>query len=226
MRRSLLLLFVSFVSFFTFAQVNQDFTVEYACNLSELDSWNDISKFQWKAIDHGLIDNGAEMERLISLVKDEAPKDTTGFYKQFFDARDNQYIVLRMDQGAGKRLFHVRVSSIVSTDDPSHNVTKTYSTRDYIYISPLRGEHQLEIKVWPYGQGEEVAKTYTFNGHSYGSRGARSVMLDRSRLVPGKYDLQYVKMDDETAETDTVTIQDLQPGKLYTFYTYLMNPIV
>lgn len=226
MRRSLLLLFVSFVSFFTFAQVNQDFTVEYACNLSELDSWNDISKFQWKAIDHGLIDNGAEMERLINLVKDEAPKDTTGFYKQFFDARDNQYIVLRMDQGAGKRLFHVRVSSIVSTDDPSHNVTKTYSTRDYIYISPLRGEHQLEIKVWPYGQGEEVAKTYTFNGHSYGSRGARSVMLDRSRLVPGKYDLQYVKMDDETAETDTVTIQDLQPGKLYTFYTYLMNPIV
>ena len=208
------------------AQQNADFTVEYASNLSSLDSWSDISKFQWKAIDHGVIDNGDEMKRLIEVVKDAAPKDTVGFYKRFFDARDNQYIVLRMDQAKAQRLFHVRVKSIASPFDPSKNPSKTYSTRDYIYISPVRGEQQIEIKVWPFGQGEETAKTITFHGHSYGSRGARSVMLDRSRMVPGKYDLQYVQIDDETAKTDTVTISDLQPGKLYTFYDYLMNPIV
>ena len=238
MKKTFLLLTVSLISVLTFAHhqevkgelelasANADFTVEYASNLSQLDSWKDISKFQWKAIDHGVIDNGAEMQRLIDVVKDSAPKDTVGFYKQFFDARDNQYIVLRMDQGRGERLFHVRVANIVSTTDPSLNTSKTYATRDYVYISPLRGEQQLEIKVWPYGQGEEVAKTYTFRGHSYGSHGARSVMLDRSRLVPGRYDLQYVKMDDETAKTDTVTISDLQPDKLYTFYDYLLTPIV
>ena len=43
------------------AQQNADFTVEYASNLSSLDSWSDISKFQWKAIDHGVIDNGDEI---------------------------------------------------------------------------------------------------------------------------------------------------------------------
>ena len=63
------------------AQQNADFTVEYASNLSSLDSWSDISKFQWKAIDHGVIDNGDEMKRLIEVVKDAAPKDTVGFYK-------------------------------------------------------------------------------------------------------------------------------------------------
>ena len=208
-----------------FASQDADFTVEYASNLSALDSWSDISKFQWKSVDHGVIDNGDEMKRLIEVVKDAAPKDTVGFYKQFFDARDNQYIVLRMDQAKAQRLFHVRVKSIASTTDPSMNTSKTYSTRDYIYISPVRGEQQIEIKVWPFGLGEEVAKTITFQGHSYGSRGARSVMLDRSRLVEGKYDLQYVQIDDETAKTDTVTISDLQPGKLYTFYDYLLNPI-
>ena len=208
------------------APQNADFSVEYASNLSVLDSWSDISKFQWKAIDHGVIDNGDEMKRLIDVVKDTAPKDTVGFYKQFFDARDNQYIVLRMDQAKAERLFHVRVKSIASTTDPSLNTSKTFSTRDYIYISPIRGEQQIEIKVWPFGVGEELAKTITFHGHSYGSRGARSVMLDRSRLVEGRYDLQYVKMDDETAKTDTVTISNLQPGKLYTFYDYLLTPIV
>ena len=208
------------------AQQSADFTLEYASNLSELDSWSDITKFQWKNIDHGVIDNGAEMKRLIELVKDVAPKDTVGFYKQFFDARDNQYIVLRMDQAKAERLFHVRLTSIASTTDPSSNTTKTFSTRDYIYIAPIRGEQQIEIKVWPFGQGEEVAKTITFYGHSYGSRGARSVMLDPSRYVKANYDLQYVQIDDETAKTDTVTISDLQPGKLYTFYDYLLNPIV
>ncbi|MBO5627335.1 MAG: hypothetical protein J5953_16325 [Prevotella sp.] len=226
MKRLSLLLLSCFTFLMVSAQQNADFTVEYASNLSALDSWSDISKFQWKAIDHGVIDNGDEMKRLIDVVKNVAPKDTVGFYKQFFDARDNQYIVLRMDQAKAQRLFHVRVKSIASTTDPSLNISKTYSTRDYIYISPVRGEQQIEIKVWPFGQGEELAKTITFHGHSYGSRGARSVMLDRSRLVEGKYDLQYVKMDDETAETDTVTISDLQPGKLYTFYDYLLNPIV
>ena len=238
MRRSLLIIFVFLTAIVAFAQneqkdagrklapQNADFTVEYASNLSSLDSWSDISKFQWKTIDHGVIDNGDEMKRLIEVVKDAAPKDTVGFYKQFFDARDNQYIVLRMDQAKAQRLFHVRVKSIASTTDPSMNTSKTYSTRDYIYISPVRGEQQIEIKVWPFGQGEETAKIITFHGHSYGSRGARSVMLDRSRMVPGKYDLQYVQIDDETAKTDTVTISDLQPGKLYTFYDYLMNPIV
>ncbi len=238
MRRSLLIIFVFLTAFVAFAQneqkdagrklapQNADFTVEYASNLSSLDSWSDISKFQWKTIDHGVIDNGDEMKRLVEVVKDAAPKDTVGFYKQFFDARDNRYIVLRMDQARGERLFHVRVSSIASTTDPKLNTSKTYSTRDYVYISPLRGEQQIEIKVWPFGMGEERAKTITYYGHSYGSRGARSVMLDRSRLVPGKYDLQYVKIDDETAKTDTVTISDLQPGKLYTFYDYLLTPIV
>ena len=239
MRRSLLFFLIFSLSLFISAQPNQreeinkklalqnaDFTVEYATNLSELDSWSDNTKFQWKAVDHGVIDNAAEMQRLVDVVKDAAPKDTVGFYKQFFDARDNQYIVLRVDGGHGERLFHVRVTNVVSTDDPKMNASKTFSTRDYIYISPPRGEQQLEIKVWPNSVGEELAKTYTFRGHSYGARGARSVMLDRSRLVPGRYDLQYVKMDDETAKTDTVTISDLQPGKLYTFYTYLLNPIV
>ena len=208
------------------AMMNADFTVEYASNLSELDSWSDNTKFQWKAVDHSVIDNADEMQRLVELVSNPAPKDTVGFYKQFFDARDNQYIVLRVDGGEGQRLFHVRVTYITRTDDPKLNTSKTFSTRDYIYVSPPRGDRQIEIKVWPNEVGEELAKTFTFRGHSYGARGARSVMLDRSRLVPGRYDLQYVKMDDETSKTDTVTISDLQPDKLYTFYTYLMNPIV
>lgn len=208
------------------ALMGADFTVEYASNLSELDSWSDNTKFQWKEVDHSVIDNAEEMQRLVDLVSDDAPKDTVGFYKQFFDARDNQYIALRVDRGEGQRLFHVRLTYIVSADNPKMNTSKMFSTRDFIYVSPPRGDKQIEIKVWPNEVGEELAKTFTFRGHSYGARGARSVMLDRSRLVPGRYDLQYVKMDDETSKTDTVTISDLQPGKLYTFYTYLMNPIV
>ena len=31
--------------------------VERAVNLSQLDSWADISKFQWQEIDHGIQDN-------------------------------------------------------------------------------------------------------------------------------------------------------------------------
>ncbi len=208
-----------------FAQTSANFTVEYATNLSQLDSWSDNSKFQWKEIDHGVIDNATEMEKLIEVVKDKTPKDTVGFYKQFFDARDNQYIVLRMDNAEGKRLFHVRVTNIRSTTDATQNGSRTYSTRDYIYISPPRGDQQIEIKVWPYGMGEEVAKTYTFQGHSYGARGARSVMLDRSRHVPGHYELQYVLVDEETTKTDTITISDLETDKLYTFYDYLLTPI-
>ena len=36
------------------------FTVERAVNLGQLDSWTDISKFQWQEIDHGVLDNREE----------------------------------------------------------------------------------------------------------------------------------------------------------------------
>lgn len=201
-RRSLLLITVFLAAALASAQnslqevsrklalLNADFTVEYASNLSELDSWSDNTKFQWKEVDHSVIDNADEMQRLVDLVSNDAPKDTVGFYKQFFDARDNQYIALRVDRGEGQRLFHVRVTHIMSANDPKLNTSKMFSTRDFIYVSPPRGNKQIEIKVWPNNVGEELAKTYTFRGHSYGARGARSVMLDRSRLVPGRYDLQ------------------------------------
>ena len=75
-----------------------DFTVERAVNIDQLDSWADISKFQWQVIDHGIQDNREEMDALKTLFFDPAPKDTVGFYKQIYKARDNQYIVLRLDK--------------------------------------------------------------------------------------------------------------------------------
>ena len=32
---------------------------------------------------------------------------------------------------------------------------------------PPIGETQLEVKIWPQGEGEEKAKTYTFHSHSW-----------------------------------------------------------
>jgi hypothetical protein len=55
-----------------------DFTVERAVNLSQLDSWADISKFQWQEIDHGIQDNSAEMDALKRVFSDPTPKDTVG----------------------------------------------------------------------------------------------------------------------------------------------------
>ena len=72
------------------------FTVERAVNLGQLDSWTDISKFQWQEIDHGVLDNREEMDALKTLFYDPSPKDTVGFYNQIYKARDNQYIVLRL----------------------------------------------------------------------------------------------------------------------------------
>ncbi len=96
LQKTFIALFLSLVSVVNFAA--DDFTVERAVNLSQLDSWADISKFQWQEIDHAVMDNGAEMEALKEVFRDPAPKDTAGFYKQIFDARDNQYIVLRAIQ--------------------------------------------------------------------------------------------------------------------------------
>ena len=73
-----------------------DFTVERAVNLGQLDSWADVSKFQWQEIDHGILDNREEMDALKTLFYDPSPKDTVGFYNQIYKARDNQYIVLRL----------------------------------------------------------------------------------------------------------------------------------
>lgn len=44
-----------------------DFTVERAVNLGQLDSWADISKFQWQEIDHVIQDNREEMDALKTL---------------------------------------------------------------------------------------------------------------------------------------------------------------
>ena len=41
----------------TFSWLADDFTVERAVNLSQQDSWADISKFQWQEIDHGIQDD-------------------------------------------------------------------------------------------------------------------------------------------------------------------------
>ena len=197
-----------------------DFTVERAVNLGQLDSWADISKFQWQVIDHGIQDNRDEMDALKTLFYDPAPKDTVGFYKQIYKARDNQYIVLRLDKAQGKRPFYVRVRSTQNTEDPSQNSSRLYAAENYAYIMPPIGETQLEVKIWPQGVGEEMAKTFTFNGHSYGSMSLRSVMLDKSRIVPGNYDLQLIHYDEETEKSDTSYIQSLVTDKLYTFYTY------
>lgn len=197
-----------------------DFTVERAVNLSQLDSWADISKFQWEEINQFIQDNGAEMDALKEVFRDPAPKDTVGFYKQIFDARDNQYIVLRLDKAQGNRPFHVRVTCIKSTTDPSLNNTKVFSANNYAYIMPPITENQIEVKIWPQGQSEETAKTYTFNSHSYGSASVRSVMLDKSRIVDGDYTLQLIRYNSDTQLSDTTYINSLQIDKLYTFYDY------
>ena len=48
-----------------------DFTVERAVNLGQLDSWADVSKFQWQEIDHGILDNREEMDALKTLFYDQ-----------------------------------------------------------------------------------------------------------------------------------------------------------
>ena len=184
-----------------------DFTVERAVNLSQLDSWADISQFQWEEIHYGIQDNGAEMDALKEVFRDPAPKDTVGFYKQIYDARDNQYIVLRLDKAQGNRPFHVRVTCIKSTTDPSLNNTKVFSANNYAYIMPPITENQIEVKIWPQGQGEETAKTYTFNSHSYGSASVRTVMLDKSRIVDGDYTLQLIRYNSDTQVSDTTYIR-------------------
>ena len=168
------------------------FTVERAVNLGQLDSWADVSKFQWQEIDHGILDNREEMDALKTLFYDPSPKDTVGFYNQIYKARDNQYIVLRLDKAQGNRPFHVRVTCIKNTDDPSKNATKVFSAENYCYIMPPIGENQLEVKIWPQGEGEEKAKVFIFNSHSYGSTSLRTVMLDKSRIVDGNYTLQLI----------------------------------
>ena len=101
-----------------------DFTVERAVNLSQLSSWADISQFQWQVIDHAIQDNGEEMDALKTLFYDPSPKDTVGFYNQIYKARDNQYIVLRLDKAQGNRPFHIRVTCIKNSDDHSKNRSK------------------------------------------------------------------------------------------------------
>ena len=197
-----------------------DFTVERAVNLSKLDSWADISQFQWQEIDHVIQDNGAEMDALKEVFRDPAPKDTVGFYKQIYDARDNQYIVLRLDKAQGDRPFHVRVTCIRNSEDPSQNTSKVFAVHNYAYIMPPITENQIEVKIWPQGQGEETAKAYIFNSHSYGSASVRSVMLDKSRVVDGNYTLQLIRYNSDTQVNDTTYINSLQVDKLYTFYDY------
>ena len=203
-----------------------DFTVERAVNLSQLDSWADMSRFQWQEIDHGIQDNSQEMDALKALFYDPAPKDTLGFYNQIYRARDNQYIVLRLDKAQGKRPFFVRVTAIRSTTDPSQNTSKLFTAENYAYIMPPIGETQLEVKIWPQGKGEETAKSYTFHGHSYGSASVRTVMLDKSRIVPGDYDLQLIRYNDDTEVSDTTYIEHMQVDKLYSFYTYTTGNLV
>jgi len=202
------------------------FVVERAVNLDQLDSWADISKFQWQEIDHGIQDNREDMDALINLFYDPAPKDTVGFYNQIYKARDNQYIVLRLDKARGKRPFHVRVTTVNSTADPSQNSTRVFSAENYVYIMPPIMENQLEVSIWPQGKGEETANTYTFNSHSYGSMSVRSVMLDKSRIIPGDYDLQLIYYNSDTQKSDTSYIKSLLVDKLYTFYDYKDGDLV
>ena len=203
-----------------------DFTVERAVNLGQLDSWANMSQFQWQEIDHGIQDNRDEMEALKTLFYDPAPKDTVGFYNQIYKARDNQYIVLRLDKAKGMRPFYVRVTAIRSTTNPSQNSSKLYTAEKYAYIMPPIGETQLEVKIWPQDGGEEKAKTFTFYGHSYGSASVRTVMLDKSRIVPGDYDLQLIRYNEDTKESDTTYIEHMQIDKLYSFYTYTTGNLV
>ncbi len=197
-----------------------DFTVERAVNLGQLDSWADISQFQWQEIDHGIQDNGAEMDALKAVFRDPAPKDTVGFYNQIYSARDNQYIVLRLDKAQGNRPFHIRVTTKGNSTDPSGNNTRVFSANNYAYIMPPINENQIEVKIWPQGQGEETAKTYTFKSHSYGSASVRTVMLDKSRIVDGDYTLQLIRYNSDTQVSDTAYIKNMVVDKLYTFYDY------
>lgn len=171
----LLLMFLSAIPASVWAD---DFTVERAVNLSQLDSWADISKFQWQEIEQLIQDDRAEMEALKTLFYDPAPKDTVGFYNQIYKARDNQYIVLRLDKAQGNRPFRIRATAIRSTSDPSKNMSQVFAAENYVFIMPPIGENQLELKIWPLGEGEETAKTYTFNIHSYGSASLRTVTPD------------------------------------------------
>ena len=218
LRQILISLFLIFVG--GVAAWADDFTVERAVNLGQLDSWTDISKFQWQKIDHAILDNHEEMDALKTLFYDPAPKDTAGFYNQIYKARDNQYIVLRLDQAQGNRPFHIRVTCIKNTTDPSKNRTKVFSADKYCYIMPPIGENQLEVKIWPQGEGEEKAKVFIFNSHSYGSTSLRTVMLDKSRIVEGNYTLQLIYYNPETEKSDTTYIKSLQVDKLYSFYDY------
>ena len=152
LQKSVLALLLVFVCCITAAA--DDFTVERAVNLSQLDSWTDISQFQWQEIDHVIQDNGAEMDALKAVFRDPAPKDTVGFYKQIYDARDNQYIVLRLDKAQGNRPFHIRVTCVRDTTDASQNTSKVFSANNYAYIMPPITENQIEVKIWPQGQGE------------------------------------------------------------------------
>ena len=203
-----------------------DFTVERAVNLGTLDSWADMSQFQWQEIDYVIQDNREEMEALKTLFYDPAPKDTVGFYNQIYKARDNQYIVLRLDKGQGNRPFHIRVKVIKSTVDPSKNSSQVFAAENYVYIMPPIGENQFEVKIWPQGEGEETAKTYTFNTHSYGSASLRTVMLDKSRIIEGNYDLQLIYYNSETEKSDTSYVEKLVVDKLYSFYDYKEGDLV
>ena len=218
LEKAFLALLLSFV--YGANAVADDFTVERAVNLSQLDSWTDISQFQWQEIDHSILDNREEMDALKTLFNDPAPKDTVGFYKQIYDARDNQYIVLRLDKAQGNRPFHIRVTCKNNPDDPSQNTSKVFAAENYAYIMPPISENQIELKIWPQGEGEEKAKTYVFNIHGYGSASVRTVMLDKSRIVDGDYDLQLIRYNSETEKSDTAYIRKLQTDKLYTFYDY------
>ena len=77
-----------------------------------------------------------------------------------------------------------------------------FSADKYCYIMPPIGENQLEVKIWPQGEGEEKAKVFIFNSHSYGSASLRTVMLDKSRIVEGNYTLQLIYYNPETEKSD------------------------
>lgn len=138
-RHSLTILMVLFAC--TIEAWADDFTVERAVNLGTLDSWADISQFQWQEIDHVIQDNREEMEALKTLFYDPTPKDTVGFYNQIYKARDNQYIVLRLDKAQGNRPFHIRVKVIKSTIDPSKNSSQVFAAENYVYIMPPNCAH-------------------------------------------------------------------------------------
>ena len=71
-----LLLFI-FLAAIPTSALADDFTVERAVNLGQLDSWADISKFQWEEINQVIQDNGAEMDALKEVFRDPAPTPAT-----------------------------------------------------------------------------------------------------------------------------------------------------